>query len=244
MKNLSFKLIVFFLTLQGFAQTAQAFQDTTKKKQSNRIELEASAQSAENEGLIDESSTKSTPSKVSRSTYQTAENQGFIKKTIKSKLSKPKHSFKPNIGKKRHSNENKIVKIKPPRGHKNIIDLDWWMVGIVSALGIAVIILLYFLFGGGLLTFFQMLLFAIGFAATVFFWLLANSENDPGTALYEYFIKFGIFAWPGLLSVIAGFVGLLKGSGTFGGFFLVGLILGGISLLLSIIFKKSILNKE
>lgn len=227
----------------GWVQTVQAFQDTTKNKTAS-TGIEASAQSIESEELTEKPSSKPKLENAPTSKQQTTENQSFTKRTLKSKLKKTPHSFKPNLGKKRHYNDTQNYKLKPPRGHKNIIDLDWWMVGIVSALGIALIVLLYFLFGGGYLTFFQMLLFAIGFAATVFFWLLANSENDAGTALYEYFIKFGVFAWPGFLSVIAGFVGLLKGSGTFGGFFLVGLILGGISLLLSIIFKKSILNKE
>lgn len=126
----------------------------------------------------------------------------------------------------------------------NFIELDWLMVALFTVIPALLIAGLYILLRGTVLSFFEMFLFALGFGVAVFAFYFAGSENDTSTALYEYFIKYGIFSWVGILMIIAGFVGLFGGAGgSLLGYMLIGAILGGIAFIISLFKKDSILNK-
>jgi hypothetical protein len=161
---------------------------------------------------------------------ETTQEQSYYKKNWRDKIKKTPHKF----GKK-----HKKMK---PKG--NFIELDALMVTLAFVLGIAFLMLLWLLFKlRNNLGFGWALLLAIGFALALFFWLLANSENVDTVAGYEYFIKFGIFAFVGLLLLLGGFIALFGGVPNMGKFLLWGLVLGGISLIISIIFRNSVLNE-
>lgn len=154
----------------------------------------------------------------------------YYSRTWRDKIKKTPHK----LGKKHNK--------KRPKG--NFIELDPLMVGLAFVIGMGFLLLIWFLFRGiSNLTFGWAFLVAIGFALALFFWLLANSESVDTVAGYEYFIKFGIFAMVGLLLLLGGFIAMFGGMPNMGKFFLWGLILGGIALLLSIIFKNSVLNE-
>ncbi|MDX2303293.1 MAG: hypothetical protein NW226_10855 [Microscillaceae bacterium] len=124
-----------------------------------------------------------------------------------------------------------------------LLDLDWIMVGIAVFLPALLIALLYFLLGGTALTFIEMFLFALGFGFSIFSYIYLLTELDPADANYRFFIKFGLFTWPGILAIIAGFVGLFGGTGgSLFAYLIVGLVIGLISFLLSLFFKNSLLN--
>jgi hypothetical protein len=169
--------------------------------------------------------------------------------TPKEKITLPKSVHKNNLTQKHkkiksatNTKQRKHYgKKRSPKG--NFIELDWMMVGIVAGVAIALIVLLWLLIRATELTLFGLIFFALGFALTIFFWMLANTENDADTAAYEYFLKFGIFAWVGLLLLIAGLLALFGGMPNVGTFLLIGLILGGVSLLISILKGNSILNE-
>lgn len=130
------------------------------------------------------------------------------------------------------------------RGKGNFIELDPLMIAIAFAVGIGFLLLLWFLFKAiSSLTFGWMLLLAIGFALAVFFWALAKSEGVDSVAWYEYFVKFGIFAGVGLMLILGGLIAMFGGVPNMLTFFWIGLLLGGIALIFSIIFKNSILNE-
>ncbi len=122
------------------------------------------------------------------------------------------------------------------------LDLDWLLVGIALGAFFALIVLLHFLLTGSVLTIFEMLLFALGFAGAIFAFVFLLTESNLEMASYDYFVKYGIFTWPGLLAIIAGFAGLFGGGGSFLGFLLVGLVLGGIAFLISLLLGDSILD--
>jgi len=130
------------------------------------------------------------------------------------------------------------------KGKGNFIELDPLMIALAFVLGIGFLLLLWLLVKGiTSLSFGLMLLLAIGFALAVFFWGLAKSESVHEIAWYEYFVKFGIFAGVGLLLILGGLIAMFGGMPNMLTFFWIGLILGGIALIFSIIFKKSILNE-
>ncbi len=131
---------------------------------------------------------------------------------------------------------------KSPKG--NFIELDRLMIAIVFALGILLLLLLWFLFRSvSGLGFGWALLLSIGFAMALFFWFLARSEAVDTVAWYEYFIKFGIFAFVGIALILGGFIALFGGTPAMINFLLWGVILGGVSLIISILFNNSILNE-
>lgn len=148
----------------------------------------------------------------------------------KDKLQKKKQLY----GKKQHK-----------KGRKgNFIELDPLMIALAFILGILLLLLLWLLFKGiGNLSFGWAFLLSIGFALALFFWLLARSEAVDTVAWYEYFIKFGIFAFIGLALILGGFIAMFGGMPNMINFFLWGVILGGISLIISIIFNNSVLNE-
>lgn len=115
------------------------------------------------------------------------------------------------------------------------IELDWFMIGLVIALFMGLMILLYFLFVGNTLSLFQMILFAMGFGFAIFSFIFLSSEADGGRAAYEFFVKYGVFSWAGIMAIFAGFAGLFGATVNFGTFLLIGLIIGGISFLLSLL---------
>jgi hypothetical protein len=161
------------------------------------------------------------------------------------------HPKKHKISKQKFSKNQSILKSpkhfgkkRPQKPSKNFIELDWMMVGIVGGLGIGLFILLWILMKASTsLSLFGAILVALGFAMAIFFWMLANTENDAETAAYEYFIKFGIFAWVGLLLLLAGLLALFGGTPNVFSFLIIGLILGAISLIIGIIKGNSILNE-
>jgi hypothetical protein len=251
------QLRLFFIlmfVLAGFQTSAWAFSDTTFRKKMMLIlpDNEAAAASTE-ENFLKTFETASPLSEKKHHILPQNRNlsarylQKFAPKSIKPEKSLANKILKKNKFKNQHS------QIKPPKAKQKsgfwrwvnkLIDLDWLMVGIAVAIGVLIIVGLYFLLSKNVLTLLQMILFALGFGGAVFFFWLANSESTAGEALYDYFVRYGFFSWTGILAIIAGFVGLFGGGGSFGGFLLVGLILGGISFLLSLLFKKSIFHRR
>ena len=160
----------------------------------------------------------------------TATNEAKTPLRYRSKFKKSK----PNYGKKQRKYS--------PKG--NFIELDPLMIGIAFAVGIGFLLLLWFLFRKiSSLTFGWMFLLAIGFAMALFFWALAKSEGVDEVAWYEYFVKFGIFAGIGLSLILGGLIAMFGGLPNMLTFFWIGLILGGIALIFSIIFNNSVLNE-
>lgn len=120
-----------------------------------------------------------------------------------------------------------------------LLDLDWLLVILAIALPALLIAGLYILLGGMALSFFEALLFALGFGFAVFAFIFVFSEWDSYYAAYIYFIKYGLGTWPGIFAILAGFAGLFELGGTFGGFFLVGLIVGLVSFIISLLAKDT-----
>ncbi len=153
------------------------------------------------------------------------------KKQLQKSKKKNSSTNKKNLYKK-HKNKN-------TRGglHLNFkwIELDWFMVGLAIALFMGLMLLLYFLFVGNTLSLFEMILFAMGFGFALFSFIFLSSEADGGRAAYEFFVKYGIFSWAGIMAIIAGFAGLFGATGSFWSFILIGLIIGGISFVLSLL---------
>ncbi|MCU0448067.1 MAG: hypothetical protein MUE85_24465 [Microscillaceae bacterium] len=249
-------LRVFIILLSGLTwlpNSIWAMSDTTFRLKNQRLlpDIEASAAGREAErllpnvgnGLPSYSSLPQTASQNLSKKYL----QKYAPQSIpQNKKFSPKSLAKPQF-------KNQHAQIKPPKNQKKsgfwrfvnkLIDLDWLMVGIAVAIGVLIIVGLYILLRGNVLTLLEMILFALGFGGAVFFYWLANSENTAGEALYDYFVRYGFFSLPGIFAIIAGFVGLFGGGGSFGTFLLIGLILGGISFLLSLLFKKSILHRR
>lgn len=122
-----------------------------------------------------------------------------------------------------------------------LLDLDWLLVVIVTVLPALAIAGLYILLGGMALSFFEMLIFALGFGFSIFSYIFIVSEYGIGYGAYVYYVKYGIATWPGIFALLAGFSGLFGFGGSFGGFFLIGLIFGGISFIVSLIVGDSFL---
>lgn len=190
--------------------------------------------------------------------------KNYVGHSLQKKLSRiPKPSTKQkNLnssvthgGSKYRINQQKIKQQRQKRGKKyrrnsfwkilgNLLDLDWITVGIVVLLPAILIALIYFLAGGTALTFIQMFFFALGFGFALFSYIFLLTEYTAGQANYEYFVRYGFATWPGILAIIAGFVALFGGTGgSFFGYLLVGLVLGAISFLLSLLFKKHFFNR-
>ncbi|NJO01332.1 MAG: hypothetical protein HC880_06235 [Bacteroidia bacterium] len=125
----------------------------------------------------------------------------------------------------------------------DLLDLDWLMVAIVVLLPAALIALIYFLAGGAALSFIEMFLFALGFGFAAFSFFFLVTESNPALASYDYFVKYGLFTWPGLLAILAGFAGLFGSTGgSLLGYLAIGSILGGITFLISLFVKDSLIN--
>jgi hypothetical protein len=246
------QLKLFFILMGGlwsFQTSAWACSDTTfrQKTDINIPHLEAAAADAEEKSLA-------VLAPISKKKYAPpSKNQNLATRYLQKFAPKLLKSEKKPANKDSQQFKNQVAKIKPPKTKQKsgfwrwvnkLIDLDWLMVGIAVAVGVLIIVGLYFLLSKNVLTLFQMILFALGFGGALFFYWLANSENTAEEALYDYFVRYGFFSWPGFLSIIAGFVGLFGGGGSFAGFLLIGLILGGISFLLSLLFKKSIFHRR
>ncbi|NJL12156.1 MAG: hypothetical protein HC913_03540 [Microscillaceae bacterium] len=115
------------------------------------------------------------------------------------------------------------------------------MVGLV--LGIFLILTLLmglFLFTASVLSIFELIVFALGFAFAIFSYIFLVSESDGPRAAYEFFVKYGLFSWPGILAIIAGFAGLFGAGGSFLTYLLIGLLLGGIAFVVSLFLGDSI----
>lgn len=129
-----------------------------------------------------------------------------------------------------------------PRIFGNFLDLDWLLIALSILIPALIIALLYFLLGGVALSFFEMFIFALGFGFALFAYIFLLSEYPFDEAHYDFFVRFGFATWLGIFAIIAGFSGLFGGGTSFGAFMLIGLGVGIISFLISLILKKSILE--
>ncbi len=175
---------------------------------------------------------------------QTSSTSSLATPTFKqqeNKQSQPSHSKKQKKNHSKSTLRNFQKKQKKHRSwgglHLNFkwIELDWFMIGLVIALFMGLMILLYFLFVGNTLSLFEMILFAMGFGFAIFSFIFLSSEADGERAAYEFFVKYGVFSWAGIMAIIAGFAGLFGATGSFWSFILIGLVIGGISFVLSLL---------
>ena len=254
----------------SITQQAKGFTDSTKFQRDFRLEEDSTEAAADygREETLEQIFDKIPKHNVAHKemgveVYQkySKEHRGKALQKKLSRLSQPGIKQK-NVsssivhgGSKYRINQQKIKQQRQKRGkkyHRNrfwkvfgdLLELDWITVGIAVFLPAALIALIYFLSGGTALTFLQMFFFALGFGFAIFSYIFLLTEYQAGQANYEYFVRYGFASWPGILAIIAGFVALFGGTGgSFFGYLLIGLILGGISFLLSLLFKKHFFNR-
>lgn len=187
---------------------------------------------------------------ISTSTESLASIHQKIDKATKSRKSlrdskrkmKKKHKSKrkSRLAYKRHKSSNKTKGKTGNWGGR--LNLDWLMVILAVLLPAGLIAALYILLGGTVMTFFQMFLFALGFGFAFFsFWFLVT-ENNFAMGLYDFFVKYGLFSWPGIMALLAGFAALFGGTPTFLSYLIIGAIIGGVSLIVSFVVGKTMFN--
>lgn len=173
-----------------------------------------------------------------------------IKKT-KKKIAKIKKIKIKKVGKKRSfkqkSTKKKVKKIRKGWSwswFKNwrigkLLDLDWLLVALVILIPAILLALLV----SSVLSFFEMFFLVLGFGFAIFAFSFLVSESNGRMASYQYFVKFGLFTWIGILAIFAGFAALFGATGgNFITYLLIGAILGVISFIVSLIVGDSILN--
>ncbi len=143
-------------------------------------------------------------------------------------------------GKTKKWRKRKGWHFKFPRLFGNFLDLDWLLIALAILIPALLIALLYFLLGGVVLSFFEMFIFALGFGFALFAYIFLLSEYPFDQANYDFFVRFGFATWLGIFAIIAGIAGLFGSSASFGTFILIGLAVGLLSFLVSLILKKSI----
>lgn len=120
------------------------------------------------------------------------------------------------------------------------LELDWWLVGFCIFLFLGLMFLMFFLLANNVLSLFQMILLSLGFGFAMFSYIFLSSETDGARGAYDFFVKYGLFSWVGIMAIIAGFAGLFGASGAFSSYLLIGLVIGGLSFIISLILGDSI----
>jgi hypothetical protein len=237
MRHLYIFFILFFFHLLAFAQKEIEECAAEGKNEEN---LEIKKDSIKNN--------LSFPISIPKNTSKTIKKQNLTKNKIDNSNKKLKNNAQKNIQKykkyssKEHLGRNK--KTKKWNWWRPWLDLDWLMISIIGLLGIGLFIGLWFLFlFRTSLSLLQAILLAISFGIAILFLIHSLSEESGSSGWYEYFIRFGFIAFVGWLMLLAGFVALFGGTPSLMTYFIIGVILGGVSFLLSIlVFKDSIFD--
>jgi hypothetical protein len=256
--KISLYLSVLFIFL-GIHFSAQANNDTLRLKSSKKHSVEAAAATPESEKGLEELELSNQRFLEDLKQRQLTEDESM---SVRSDDSEKGNSNKKSKSLKKKSKKKAAVKLKKSKTSKNKkarisqekrgwswgnwalsfkwLELDWWLVGFAIALFLGLIVLLFILLTGNVLTLFEMILFALGFGFAIFSYIFLGSESDGGRGAYEFFVKYGLFSWVGIMAIIAGFAGLFGATGVFSTYLLVGLIIGGISFIISLILGDSI----
>ncbi len=244
-----------FLIFSGFyskifAQEQQATMGETsvlgkKSNEKSKNKIDVKKEEKPNIGL-EKLNTKNLDLKNSEKKDVYSENNIFTNKNT-NKNSKIEKNDKKTT--KKHKNIAKKYKKQLKKyglyQFRPFLDLNWLMVAIVLALFLGLVIGLWFLLIIiGALSLIQAILVGLSLAIAIWCFLILKTESDMPTALYDYFVRFGLFTFFMWSLLWVGLAGLFGVHVLLSGAISVGLFLGLTAFLVSLFLKKTFLHSR
>lgn len=163
-----------------------------------------------------------------------AHKEEYTKKNLKTSK-QPKNQYQKYAKKKQK--KQWFFKFRP------FLDLNWLLVGICLVLFLGLVIGLWFLlFAITSLSLIQAILVALSFALALWCFFLLRTESDMQMALYDYFVRFGLFTFFMWALLWVGLAGLFGIQVAFTSAITVGLLLGLVGFLVSLFLRKTFLH--